>query len=154
REYTFKHALTHDVSYGSLLKDRRRALHGRIMDDITALYGDRLPEHVERLAYHAQQSERWPEAVAYCSQAGKKAVARSANRGAVVCFDQALEALGHIPQDRQGIEQAFDVRLNLRSALVPLGEFLRLFQILHELESLAEQLGDRRRQGLVAALMA
>src|SRR5262249_26580912 len=79
-EYTFKHALTHEVAYGSLLKDRRRDLHGRIVDAIGTLYRDRLPEHVERLAHHAQQSERWTQAVDFCWQAGRKAIARSANR--------------------------------------------------------------------------
>ena len=153
-EYTFKHALTHEVAYGSLLKEQRRALHGRIVNAIGALYGDRLPEHVERLAHHAQRSERWPEAVDYCRQAGQKAMARSANREAVAYFDQALAALQHCPDDGGAIETAFEIHLDLRSALIPLGEFMRVFQILHELESLAKRLEDPRRQGLVAALMA
>ncbi|MGO9932378.1 MAG: ATP-binding protein [Steroidobacteraceae bacterium] len=153
-EYTFKHALTHEVAYGSLLKDRRRALHGRIVDACTAHYRERLPEHVERLAHHTQRSERWLEAVDYCWQAGDKAMARSANREAVAYHDQALEALRHCPEGSQADAQAFDIRLDLRSALIPLGEFPRIFQILHELESFAERLADQRRQGLVAALMA
>lgn len=153
-EYTFKHALTHEVAYGSLLKDRRRALHGRIVDAFTALYRERLPEHVERLAHHTQQSERWPKAVDYCWQAGHKAMARSANREAVAYIDQALEALRHCPEEAGVVAQAFDIRLDLRSALIPLGEFPRIFQVLDELELLAERLGDLRRQGLVAALMA
>ena len=153
-EYTFKHALTHEVAYGSLLKDRRRALHSRIVDSIGALYRDRLPEHVEQLAHHAQRGERWEEAVGYCWQAGRKAMARSANREAVVYLDQALEALRQRAGHAGMLGDSFDIRLDLRSALVPLGEFARLFQTLHELESLAAQLADRRRQGLVAALMA
>jgi class 3 adenylate cyclase/tetratricopeptide (TPR) repeat protein len=153
-EYTFKHALTHEVAYGSLLKDRRRALHGQIVDAVTAVYGDRLPEHVERLAHHARQSERWTQAVDYCWQAGRKAMARSANREAVTYFDQALSALASHPDGTRGLDKAFDIRLDLRSALIPLGEFPRIFQTLHELESLAEQMEDVRRQGLVAALMA
>src|SRR4029453_8684253 len=152
-EYTSKHALTHEVAYGSLLKDRRRDLHGRIVDGIGAVYRDRLPEHVERLAHHAQQSERWTQAVDFCWHAGRKAIARSANREAVAYFEQALEALEH-HVDEGTLDQAFDIRLDLRSALIPLGEFARVFQMLHELESLAERLHDRRRQGLVYALMA
>ena len=153
-EYTFKHALTHDVAYGSLLREQRRVLHGRIADAIGALHADRLAEHVERLAHHAQRSERWPDAVGYCREAGRKATARSANREAVAYFDQALDALQHCPDDGGTNATAFDVRLDLRSALIPLGEFMRVFQILHELEALAERLEDPRRQGLVAALMA
>jgi class 3 adenylate cyclase/tetratricopeptide (TPR) repeat protein len=153
-EYTFKHALTHEVAYGSLLKEQRRVLHGRIADVIGSLHADRLAEHVERLAHHAQRSERWPDAVDYCREAGRKAMARSANREAVAYFDQALDALQHCPDDGGTIETAFDIRLDLRSALIPLGEFMRVFQTLHELDALAERLKDPRRQGLVAALMA
>jgi predicted ATPase len=52
-EYTFKHALTHEVAYASLLLNRRRALHARIVEAIEALYPDRLAEQIERLAHHA-----------------------------------------------------------------------------------------------------
>ena len=69
-EYTFKHALTHDVTYGSLLHERRRALHARIVQAIEALYPDRLAEHVDRLAQHAFRGEAWGKAVAYLRQAG------------------------------------------------------------------------------------
>ena len=64
-EYTFKHALTHEVAYGSLLHERRRALHARIVEAIERLYADRLAEHVERLAYHALRGEVWDKAVVF-----------------------------------------------------------------------------------------
>ena len=56
-EYTFKHALTHEVAYGSLLHERRRTLHAGIVEAIERLYLDRLTEHVERLAHHALRGE-------------------------------------------------------------------------------------------------
>src|SRR5262249_1485113 len=52
-EYTFKHALTHEVTYGGLLRGRRRALHARIAHAIEALHRNRLGEQIERLAHHA-----------------------------------------------------------------------------------------------------
>ena len=79
-EYTFKHALTHEVAYGGLLLERRRALHARIVAAIERLYADRLPEQAERLAQHAFRGEVWDKAVAYGRQAGTKALARSALR--------------------------------------------------------------------------
>ena len=82
-EYTFKHALTHEVAYGSLLQDRRRALHARAVEAIERLYPERLAEHVERLAHHALRGEVWEKAVAYLRQAGAKAMERSAYREAV-----------------------------------------------------------------------
>jgi predicted ATPase len=73
-EYTFKHALTHEVAYGSLLQERRRTLHARIVEALEALAGDRLAEHVERLANHALRGEVWAKALVYCRQAGEKAM--------------------------------------------------------------------------------
>ena len=73
-EYTFKHALTHEVAYGSLLLERRRALHARIVAASERLYADRLTEQAERLAQHAFRGEVWDKAVAYCRQAGDQGV--------------------------------------------------------------------------------
>src|SRR5207248_7387797 len=64
-EYTFKHALTHEVAYGGLLQERRRALHARIAEALEALTGERLSEQVERLAHHALRGEVWDKALAY-----------------------------------------------------------------------------------------
>src|SRR4029453_14609469 len=89
-EYTFKHALTPEVTYGTLLQERRKALHARIVGAIERFYPDRLTEHVERLAHHAVLGELGEKAVTYLHQAGAKAMARSANREAVSCFEQAL----------------------------------------------------------------
>ena len=97
-EYTFKHALTHEVAYSSLLQERRRVLHARIVEALEALAGDRLAEQVERLAHHALRGEVWDKALAYCRQAGEKAMARSAHREAVGYFEQALSALPHLPE--------------------------------------------------------
>ena len=76
-EYTFKHALTHEVAYGGLLQERRRALHARIVEALEALAGDRVAEQVERLAHHALRGEVWDKALTYLRQAGEKSIARS-----------------------------------------------------------------------------
>ena len=152
-EYTFKHALTHDVAYGSLLQDRRRALHGRIVATIERLYPDRLAEHIERLAHHAFRGDLWEKAVAYLRQAGAKALARSASREAVAYFEQALAALTHLPETRETREQAIDVRFDLREALFPLAEFGRIDGYLQEAETMARSLDDQRRLGSVLGHM-
>jgi class 3 adenylate cyclase/tetratricopeptide (TPR) repeat protein len=72
-EYTFKHALTHEVAYGSLLQDRRRATHARIIAAIEKVYADRLPEHLMVLAHHAFRGEVWDKALHYLSQTGSPA---------------------------------------------------------------------------------
>ena len=71
-EYTFKHSLTHEVAYGSLLHDRRRDLHARIVDAIERIYSDRLPEHFDRLAHHAFRGEVWEKALRYLREVGRE----------------------------------------------------------------------------------
>jgi tetratricopeptide (TPR) repeat protein len=150
----FKHALTHEVAYAGLLQDRRRVLHARIMVSIEQLYAHRLAEQVDRLAHHALRGEVWDKAAAYFRNAGAKAAERSANRGAVGCFERALEALTHMPETRETIEQGIDLRLDLRNSLSPLGERQRSFDRLCEGEALAERIGDQGRLGWISAHMA
>ena len=153
-EYTFKHALTHEVAYGGLLQERRRALHARIVEALEALAGDRVAEQVERLAHHALRGEVWDKALAYCRQAGEKAMARSAYREAVGYFEQALSALPHLPEQRDTLEQAIDLRLALRSALRPSGDLGRILAYLREAETLAAALDDPRRLGQVSLFLS
>jgi len=153
REYTFKHALTHDVTYGTLLQDRRKALHAHIVDGIERIYPDRLPEHVERLAHHAVQGEMWEKAISYLRQSGVKALAQSANREAVRYIEQAMMALRHLPKTRETLEQAVDLSFDLRTALFPLGEFERIFGCLREAEGIAKTLGDHRRLGQLSVYL-
>jgi class 3 adenylate cyclase/tetratricopeptide (TPR) repeat protein len=153
-EYTFKHALTHEVAYGSLLQDRRRALHVRIVETIEQIYQDRLAEHVERLAHHANAGEAWVKAVTYLQQAGAKTLARSVHREAVKYFEDALTALTHLPETRESLEAAIDLRFDLRNALLPLVEWGRIEERLRQAESLARKLNDQRRLASVSGYMS
>ncbi len=152
-EYTFKHALTHEVAYGSLLQDRRKALHARIVEAIERLYLDRLDEHVERLAHHALRAERWEQAARYCRQAGRRALMRSVTHEAVAWFEPGLVALRRLPERRDVLEQVIDLSVDLRSALNGIGELERAFTFLAEAERYAEQIGDQRRLGRVLVSM-
>jgi DNA-binding winged helix-turn-helix (wHTH) protein/tetratricopeptide (TPR) repeat protein len=152
--YTFKHALTQEVAYESLLHERRRALHAQIVETIEALAGDRVTDQVERLAYHALRGEVWDKAVIYFRQAGARAMERSAYREARVCFEQAMSSLQHLPEGRTTHQQAVDLRLDLRSALLPFGEFTRILDCLREAESAAESLDDSERLGRVSLAMS
>jgi class 3 adenylate cyclase/tetratricopeptide (TPR) repeat protein len=153
-EYTFKHALTHEVAYSSMLQERRRVVHALIAKAMETLYSGRLTEHVERLSQHAFRGQLWQEAVQYLKQAGDKALARSAIQEAVAYFDQALKALQQLPNNPVNTEQAIDLRLELRNALHPLGEFDRVLDILRDAQSLAEGLDDQRRLGRVYGFLA
>ncbi|HSR10898.1 MAG TPA: hypothetical protein VLS90_05600, partial [Thermodesulfobacteriota bacterium] len=144
---------THEVAYHSLLQERRCALHGRILDTLEGVHGERASEHVEQMAYHALRAERWESAFHYYRQAGRKAVARSASQEAVSCFEHSLEALRYLPETPLLMEQGIDVRFELRTALLPLGDIARILRYLQEAEALARNLKDQRRLGWVSTYM-
>jgi class 3 adenylate cyclase/tetratricopeptide (TPR) repeat protein len=144
-EYTFKHALTHDVAYDGMLRERRRALHGRIVDTIERLHEDRLAEHIGPLAHHADRGEQWDKAAAYGYAAGLRSLERSAYREAVTYLDQALAANSHLPETRPTQERSIDLRIALKAALSPLGQAVRAFGLVREGEALAQTLGDNVR---------
>jgi class 3 adenylate cyclase/tetratricopeptide (TPR) repeat protein len=151
---TFKHALTHEVAYGSLLHERRRVLHARITETLEQMVGDRVLEQVERLAHHALRGEVWDKTLAYCRQAGEKALARSAHREAVGYFEQALNTLAHLPETRDVREQALTLRLALRTALAPVGDYRRMLVYLREADTLATALDDARRLAQVLSYLS
>jgi len=153
-QFTFKHALTQEVAYGALLYERRRAIHARVVDAIEREAAGRLTEQVDRLAHHAVRAELWEKAVAYLHQAGLKAKARSASREAASYVEQALSALAHLPETPETLGKSVDLRFDLHSALIPLGELDRILDVLREAESLAQKLGDQRRLGRLSASMA
>jgi tetratricopeptide (TPR) repeat protein len=152
-EYTFKHAVTHDVAYASLLHERRRALHARIVEAIESSYPGRLTEHIEPLGHHAFHGEAWEKAVEYLRQAGAKAFSRRAYRESGSLFEQALTALGQVSETRATLELSIDLRFDLRNAFWPLGEFGRILDHLHEAQRLAQALNDQRRLGRVFSFL-
>jgi class 3 adenylate cyclase/tetratricopeptide (TPR) repeat protein len=150
-EYTFKHALTHDVAYSGLLAERRLALHANILEAIERLHAGRLVEHVDRLAYHAGRSQVWRKAHTYGLQAGRKALAQSANRASLEAFQGALAALDHLPETTEAIAENIDLRFELRDAHFVLNEMALILPHLEIAQTLAERIGDRRRLALAAS---
>ena len=153
-EYTFKHALTHEAAYAGVLQERRRRLHAEIVQAIERLYAERLGEQTEPLAHHAARGEVWAKACEYFRQLGVKAARRGAYREAVARLEEALGALSHLPESPAAIEQGIDVRLDLRGALLPLGELAQIVEHLRAAEALADRLGDRRRLGRASSFLS
>ena len=152
-EYKFKHALTNEVAYGALLHERRTALHGLIVTAIENLDASNLQEKIEQLAHHSYHGELWDKAVSFMKEAGSRAVSRSSYRNAVLRFEQALEALEHVPNTRDKLASAVDLRLEIRNALFILGEFHRGLPYLEEAKTAAAGLNDHSRLGKVFQLM-
>ncbi|MBV8408733.1 MAG: AAA family ATPase [Alphaproteobacteria bacterium] len=127
-EYTFKHALTHDVAVSGLLLARRKELHAEILAQMEVLYSGRLVEQVEALAQHALQGEVWDKAVTYSEQAGDRAVARSAPTDAIASYEQGLQALHRLGANPEHAAHEIVLRLKLRDALFVLGRHDELEQ--------------------------
>ena len=144
-EYRFRHVLTRDVAYSSLLKDQRRGLHAQAVLAIERLYSDRLPSYLDELANHAVRGELWDKAVTYNRQLGVRAQERASNPEAVSSFEDALSALAHLPPSRETLELEIDLRSAMRPALLQLGRLDEVHTISRQVEQLALELGDQQR---------
>lgn len=153
RAFTFKHALTNEVAYESLLREQRRSRHARIVMALEEFAGDHLDEHAERIAPHAMHGELWHKAVSYFWKAGTRSLSRPAYQEAVACFEQALEALERLPQDNESMTSGLDILVELRNARFPLEQLDQLLSDLQRAESLATRLNDQRRLVKISAYM-
>jgi class 3 adenylate cyclase/predicted ATPase len=104
-EYTFKHALTQEVAYNSLLIERRKILHEQTGQALEALFHSQLEDHYGDLAHHYSRSGNTEKAVEYLHLAGQQAVQRSANAEAISHFTTALELLKTMPESPERIQQ-------------------------------------------------
>jgi class 3 adenylate cyclase/tetratricopeptide (TPR) repeat protein len=151
--YAFKHALVQDAAYATLLRSRRQQLHANIAKVLVKQFPTMVESLPEVVAHHFTEAGLASEAIGYWRKAGRLASARSANREAVKSFERALGVLEALPQNQSTLEQAFDLRLELRRALNQLAEVRQSMERLREAETLAERLNDDRRRGQVYAFM-
>jgi predicted ATPase/class 3 adenylate cyclase len=112
-EYVFKHALTQEVAYNSLLLERRKVLHKRTGQAIEALYHSRLEDHYSELAHHYSRSGNTQKAIEYLQLAGQQAVQRSANAEAVTHFTAALELLQTLADTPERAQQELSLQIAL-----------------------------------------
>jgi predicted ATPase len=117
-EYVFKHALTQEVAYNSVLVERRRILHERTAQAMERVYRDQLEEHYSDLAHHYSRSENTEKAVDYLKLAGQQAVQRSANAEAVSYLTTALELLKKLPDTPERKQRELTLQITLGVPLV------------------------------------
>jgi class 3 adenylate cyclase/tetratricopeptide (TPR) repeat protein len=151
-EYAFKHALTHEVTYGTLLAERRTALHAAVVETMERVYAGRLDEHVEQLAHHAVRGGLRAKAASYLRQAGERAAARSAGHEAVSLLEQAVPFFDGLPETQDILAERADLHLTLGTTLTGIkGLGSPDVEAAHrQAHALAERLGDpiRRYQAL------
>jgi predicted ATPase len=117
-EYIFKHALTQEVAYGSLLIERRKDLHERIANQIELLFHPRLEDHYGQLAHHYSHSENRQKAIEYLQLAGQQAIQRSANADAIKHLNSALELSKTLPETPQRDQRELVLQTMLGPVLI------------------------------------
>ncbi|HET6467991.1 MAG TPA: adenylate/guanylate cyclase domain-containing protein, partial [Geminicoccaceae bacterium] len=144
--YMFKHALTQDVAYRSLLERRRRELHRLVGEAIEILYAERLAEQYDVLAYHFSKGEDWSRALHYFRLAAEKAGKALATREALALYDQALEAADHLGDavDPRTLIAIHEDRANLFGIV---SDFRRAQEEAEAWLELARKIGDREGEG-------
>ena len=147
--YVFKHALTRDVAYASLLNQVKKRLHGVIGEAFEARYHEHLDEQVHLLHYHFRLAEHWLKAVQYGWQAARKAHRLSQCRAAVTLFEQALACVLRLPEDQSRQEVLIDLQLEMIWSRHNVGQADQMLFLCRDAEAVARALADRVRLGKV-----
>jgi len=146
--YIFKHALTRDVVYNSILTNKRKSLHEKIGKAIVALYSDRVDQKPELLAHHYSHSENWEEAVRFGRLAAEKAYRYSQFQEAVTLYEMVTEWISKLPESKTQKENLVDIQLEICWSNIGLGQFGKVEKVAKEAESIAKSLGDQTRLGI------
>lgn len=145
-EFTFKHALTHQVAYETVLKERRRAAHVRLVGLIEELYANRLEEQVERLAHHALGGELRDKAIHYLFRSASKAIQRSAHQQAIEYLERGLELIASLPDSQVRLRQELDYQKALGVTMMAAKGWAakEVLDAYTRARVLCEELGDER----------
>jgi class 3 adenylate cyclase/tetratricopeptide (TPR) repeat protein len=152
-EYRFKHALTHEVAYGSLLRERRRELHGAVGHALEELYAERLTEHSDKLAHHFMRAEEWDRGVRYSVLAGQRARDAYASAEAASHYRRGLDAARRVNPPLEVASMA-DLHRRYAGALAALTEYDASIAECQRALELVRHIGDRTREAAILADMS
>jgi DNA-binding NtrC family response regulator/tetratricopeptide (TPR) repeat protein len=139
--YAFTHALTQEVTYASLVGERRQAIHAAAGEALESLYGGRLAEAYDRLAYHYSKAERADKALDYLTRLAEKAARGHAHTEAVRALEEALTHVERRPVEERDRQQ-LDLVLRQVLSLIPLGQFAEIQRRLRDEHDRLVRLGD------------
>jgi class 3 adenylate cyclase/tetratricopeptide (TPR) repeat protein len=145
--YIFKHALTQDVAYDTLLAKRRKEIHEKIGEVIEALYPDRLEEYYELLAYHYGRSANADKAVNYLGLANQKAAKLNAMEEAKAYFDEAMALLDALPETEENLQRRISLLVSQGEAFMLIFKIPEYYDLLNRYEPMARELGNSELLG-------
>ncbi|GAG12109.1 unnamed protein product, partial [marine sediment metagenome] len=151
--YIFRHSLTQEVAYDSLLQKRKQEIHERIGTAIEELYADRLEEFYEVLGHHYSRSENHEKAYQYLKLSGDKATQRYSSWEAFRFYKAAIDALNVLPENEQRKRRGIEVRLSMTPSMVRLAYPEDSLAILQESERLCQELGDDMSLARIASVI-
>ena len=151
--YIFKHALTREVVYDSILTKTKKGLHEQIGKAIEEFYTERLEEFYEMLAYHYSKSEAREKAYQYLKLSGNKATRNYSNWEAFRFYKQAIEVLSKMPETEENKREQIEVRLLMAAPMFSLGYPEDSLEILQKGERLSKELGDEKSFVLFLSLI-
>ena len=143
--YVFRHALTQETAYGSLLERHRRAYHGAVGQALEKLYSTRVEEVAELLALHFGRSNEAAKSVDYAILAAEKSQRRWANREALSYFNDALHRLDLLPDSEENRLRRIDAVIKQGDGKFALGEHAEHIKALDRIRGLVDEVGDPRR---------
>jgi tetratricopeptide (TPR) repeat protein len=123
-EYVFKHALTQEVAYNSLLIERRKQLHEQAGQALESIFAGQVDDHLSQLAHHYSHSGNLDKAIEYLGRAGQQAMQRSAHADAVGNLSSAIELLQHLPESPERIQRELLLHLTFGPALMAIKGFI------------------------------
>lgn len=153
-EYIFKHALTQEVAYNSLLQNRRREIHAKIGNAIEAIYPDRLEEYYELLAHHYERSNNQDKALEYLGFANQKAANISAMEEAKNFFDKAMQLLDSQPDSSVNQERRISLIVNQMIVFELLLNIPEYYDLLIRYEPMAQKSGNQGQLGALYSRIA
>jgi tetratricopeptide (TPR) repeat protein len=153
-ELSFRQTLKHEVAYSSMSADERRAAHAHCLGALEGFGADHPAARPDVLGDHAFRGEIWDKAAGYLRRAGARAAARGANGEAVARLEQAVAAAARLPESRETVETAIDLRLDLRPPLLQLGRLPDVLEVSQQAEALAQRIGDEARLARVYTYLA
>jgi class 3 adenylate cyclase/tetratricopeptide (TPR) repeat protein len=145
--YIFKHALTQEVAYNSLLLKRKKEVHEKIGREIESLYPDRLEEYCELLAYHFKNSAASENAVKYLELASQKAARVNAMEEANTYFDEAMALLDGLPESEENRQRRISLLVNMGYMFLLLFKPREYFNLLVRWEPIAKELKNHELLG-------
>jgi class 3 adenylate cyclase/tetratricopeptide (TPR) repeat protein len=152
--YIFRHSLTQEVAYGSLLLKRRNEIHEKIGQAIEDLYPDRPEEFCELLAHHYSRSDNLDKAYYYLKSSGDKAARNYSNWEAFRFYKAAIDVLGKLPDTGENRRKGIDIRLAMYLPMRCIGYPEDSLQILQDGERLAIELDDQRSLSIIYTMFA